>query len=331
MAASKFGSQFAARFAHSSYADGSWLPAQIEPVATLSLHPAAHVLHYASTCFEGLKAYRHADGSVHLFRLDRHVARMQRSAELLCLPVPPADHLASMIAGLVDKVRDEVPDYPSALYLRPVLVGVDPNIGSAAHPTRDALLYVLASPVGSYFAKGASTLRLLVETEHMRTTPEFGEVKTGGNYAAGLRRVVDARAAHGVDQVLFCPGGDVQETAAANFLLLNDKKVVTKRLDGSILPGITRASVLKLAGQAGYQVEERDIEVAEMLEWVKTGEAALSGTAAVLTPVGALVHDGREHPVGDGQAGRNTQRLCEVLMAIHGGRAADTHGWLTRV
>lgn len=329
--AGKFGSTFASQIARSRFRDGQWTQPERASLADLELHPAAHVLHYASTCFEGLKAYRHDDGTVRIFRLDRHVERMRNSARQLCLPEPDAALLHEMITGLVAAVRDEVPDYPAALYLRPVLLGLDPNIGSAARPSDEALLYVMASPVGDYFTAGDRALRLWVETERMRTTPEFGEVKTGGNYAAGLRLIRRARQQHDVDQVLFCPRGDVQETGAANFLLLDDQRVVTKRLDGSILPGVTRASLLEIARDAGYAVEERDLSVAEMLDFVAAGEAALSGTAAVLAPVGALVHEDGTQLVNGGIAGANTQRLQGFLTDIQSGRARDRFGWLTEV
>ncbi len=327
----QFGSQFSATVAHSAYTGGRWSAGELAPLAEFAMHPAAHVLHYGSTCFEGLKAYRHGDGSVHIFRLDRHVARLANSARLLCLPVPPADQLESMIRGLVETVRDDIPEYPSALYLRPLLFGTDANIGSAARPSNDATLYILASPVGEYFEKGEQALRLWVEDKQMRTSPHFGQVKTGGNYAAALAIVTAAKARYAVDQVLFCPGGDVQETAAANFLLIDDRQVVTKRLDGTILPGVTRASILELAADLGYTVEERDIGLEEVFAWVSQGEAALSGTAAVLTGVGMLLHDNDEHPVNGGQVGPNTIRLRQALMDIHSGRAPDRFGWLSAV
>lgn len=327
--AGKFGSSFASQVTTCRFADGRWSRPGLSALANLELHPAAHVLHYASTCFEGLKAYRHDDGAVRIFRLDRHVERMRNSAHQLCLPEPGTEMLDGMIRELVSAVRDEVPAYPAALYLRPMLLGMDPNIGSAARPSDEALLCVMASPVGDYFATGDRALRLWVEDKRMRTTPEFGEVKTGGNYAAALRQIRRARERHDVDQVLFCPGGDVQETGAANFLLIDDKRVVTKRLDGSILPGITRASVLDIARDAGYTVEERDISVAEMLAFVADGEAALSGTAAVLAPVGALVHEGGTQLVNGGSLGDNTRRLRDLLTDIQSGRADDRFGWLT--
>ena len=329
--ASAFGSRFVAHMTVSRYRGGKWSPAEVEPLAALELHPAAHGLHYGSTCFEGLKAYRHADGSVHVFRLDRHIERMRSSARLLCLPVPEPQLLADLVWRLVEASRAEVPPEPGSLYLRPVLAGDEPNIGGATSPASEALLYAIASPVGDYFAGGDRPLKLLIEDRAMRTTPEFGQVKTGGNYAAALGRMLAARREFDADQVLFCPGGDVQETGAANFLLIRDGAILTKPLDGSILPGVTRDSVLRLADAAGYRIDERNFGIAEMLDWIADGEAALSGTAVVLAGVGSLLHAGKAYPAGRGGVGAHTRRLREQLHAIRTGRASDTFGWLTRV
>jgi branched-chain amino acid aminotransferase len=299
------------------------------PVAPLSLHPFAHALHYGSACFEGLKAHRGVDGTVRLFRPDRHVARLQRTAELLCLPVPPAELLTEMLHTVVAANLAVVPAAPGALYLRPLLLGTEPNIGAAAAPSAEALLVVLASPVGDYFTGGDRALRLLLETDLPRTTPQFGEAKAGANYAMALGVTRRAKAEHGVDQVLFAPDGDVQETGAANFLLLDGARVVTRALDGSFLHGITRDSVLTLARDLGYAVEERTIAVDELLAW--TAEAALSGTAAVLTGVGTLVHAGREHRIGDGAVGPTTRRLRSALLAVQRAEAPDHHGWTVPV
>jgi branched-chain amino acid aminotransferase len=325
--AGSFGSTFAAHMTVSRYRDGEWSPARLSPLGALPLHPAAHGLHYGSTCFEGLKAYRRADGSVHIFRLDRHIERMRNSARLLCLPVPDPRLLEDIVCRLVEASRAEVPDEPSSLYLRPVLVGDEPNIGGATSPAAEALLYAIASPVGDYFGGGERPLKLLVE-DCMRTTPEFGQVKTGGNYASALRRVLAAKRDFGADQVLFCPGGDVQETGAANFLLIRDGAILTKPLDGSILPGVTRDSVLRLADAAGYRIEERNFSVEEMLDWIVDGEAALSGTAVVLAGVGSLVYGGAAYPASGGAIGPHTRKLREQLNAIRTGRAPDPSGWL---
>lgn len=326
-----FGSEFASKMAVSSHAGGAWSTMELVTTGDLDLHPGAHVLHYGSTCFEGLKAYRHAGDRIRIFRLDRHVERMRNSAEQLCLPLPDPALLETMICSLVDAVRAEVPEYPSALYLRPLLYGSDPNIGSAARPSEQAKLIVLASPVGNYFRAGERPLRLWIEDRHMRTTPGFGAVKTGGNYAAALRPFMTVKKQYNVDQILFCPDGDVQESGAANFLLIDSQRIVTKRLDGTILPGVTRASILELAREAGYQVEERDIALGEMLEFIKTGEAALSGTAAVLAGVGVIIYKGKERSVCNGGVGANTRRLRRALTDIQVGKAEDPFGWLVQV
>jgi branched-chain amino acid aminotransferase len=304
---------------------------ELRKTGTLEIHPAAHALHYGSTCFEGFKAYRHADGSVHIFRMARHIERMRRSAEALILPEPDPQLLASMVTTLIDRVRADVPEAPGALYLRPLLFGTMANIGAAATPSNEACLVVLASPVWDYFAGGIRPLKILVEEQAQRCAPHLGMVKTGGNYAAAMGPTLAARKAYGIDQVLFCPGGEVQETGASNFLLIRPGHILTRSLDPSFLHGVTRDSLLTLARDLGYRVEERVFSVDEMMDWVRTGEAALSGTAAVLSGVGTLVRNGNERPVSDGQVGPETLKLRAALVAIQQGTAPDSHGWLTRV
>lgn len=323
-----FGTDFADRMSISFYANGAWSPTRIQPLAPLELHPGAHVLHYSSSCFEGLKAFRWADGTARLFRLERHVERMRQSARLLCLPVPSAELLTSMILELVAECTDAIPSPPGAMYLRPTLIGTETNIGAAGTGSAQACLYVLASPVGDYFAGGSRPLRILVEDHQARATPNFGMAKTGANYASGLRHVVDARARWNADQVLFCPGGDVQETGASNFMLIDDTEILTKRLDSSYLHGVTRDSILVLARELGYRVVERDFSVEELLERASVAEAALSGTAAVLAGVGTLVHRGQEYRVLDGEVGANTRKLRGTLTDIQFGHASDPRGWL---
>lgn len=301
------------------------------PMGPIPMHPASHVFHYASTCFEGFKAYRWDDGKARVFRLGDHVARMQKSAESLRMPVPDADMLAQMVVDLVAEAVDEIPEPPASLYLRPTLIGTLQNIGAAAGATTEAMLFVIASPVGDYFSGGAKTLKLLIDDEHARTTDQLGSTKTGGNYAAALGPTLDAKAEFGVDQVLFCPNGNVQETGAANFLLISDSEVITKPLDSSFLHGITRDSILKLAADNGYQVSERNFTVDELKQLVQTHEAALSGTAATLSSVGSLIHHGEEIMVRDGGPGENTAKLCAALQNIQKGVAADDHNWLTAV
>jgi branched-chain amino acid aminotransferase len=254
---------------------------------------------------------------------------MRQSARQLVLPEPDPVQLAEMVRAVIKRCDDAVPEAPGALYLRPILFGTTANIGAAATPTAEASLIVLASPVWDYFSGGMKPLRILVDDENTRSAAQMGMVKTGGNYAAALGPTLRARAKYQVDQVLFCPGGQVQETGAANFLLIREGRVLTRSLDSTFLHGVTRDSLLTLARDLGYDVSERVFEVREMLDWVHTGEAALSGTAAVLAGVGTLIHRGAEHRVGNGEVGPLTRALRARLVAIQQGEAPDPHGWLT--
>jgi branched-chain amino acid aminotransferase len=326
-----FGTVLAPTMTLARFQKGEWGRFEVQPCGPIELHPAAHVLHYASTCFEGFKAYRWADGSINVFRMDRHIERMRQSARALILPEPDARQLEEMIRVTIDRNRDVVPQSPGSLYLRPILFGTTPNIGAASAPTADASLIVLASPVWDYFAGGMKPLRIYVEDVNARTATRTGQVKTGGNYAAALGPTIEARRKYNVDQVLFCPGGSVQETGASNFLLIRDGRVLTRSLDSTFLHGVTRDSLLALAREEGYRVEERVFDVAELLEWTRSGEAALSGTAVVLAGVGTLIHHGQEHRVGSGEVGPHTRKLRERLVSIQRGESPDTHGWTQRV
>lgn len=323
-----FGAVFTEKMALSRWDGTSWEEPHLEPVGPLPLHPASHVLHYSSSIFEGLKAHRGVNGDLRVFRLARHMERMQNSAELLCLPPPGPELLEKMIMDTVRAAAEAIPEPPGSLYLRPTLIGTEANVGAAAAPSKEALLYVLASPVGDYFSGGIRPLKVVVEEVRPRSTPTFGMAKTGANYAAALRLIVEAKQTHAADQVLFAPGGDVQETGAANFLLIDDDRVMTKPVDPSFLPGVTRDSVLAIAADLGYEVIEEHFTVEEMLKFAADGEAALSGTAALLAGVGTILHNGIDHQVGDGQVGPNTLRLRAELTSIQTGASPDLHGWI---
>ena len=326
-----FGTVLADHMSVASYRDGQWNAAELRPTGPIQISPAAHVLHYSSTCFEGFKAYRWDDESINVFRMGKHIERMRQSARALLLPEPPAAQLAEMIISVIDRCRAQVPEAPGALYLRPLLFGTLPNIGAAVTPATEASLIVLASPVWDYFTGGMKPLRIYIEENQTRTASHFGIVKTGGNYAAALGPTLAARKQYNADQVLFSPGGQVQETGAANFLLIRPGKILTRNLDPTFLHGVTRDSLLTMAREQGIKVEERPFEVAEMLEWVRDGEAALSGTAAVLAGVGTLIHRGQDHRVGSGEVGEETRRLRSALVAIQQGVTPDNRGWLQRV
>jgi branched-chain amino acid aminotransferase len=313
-----FGTVFMPQMIQARFADNSWSESALVPSDKIELHAGAHVLHYSSTCFEGLKAFRHEDGSVYIFRMDANIARMKQSSKLLNLPDFDESMLEQMIKDIVKEYADETPTPPGSMYIRPTHIGTEAAIGKAAAPSMSSLLYVLLSPVGDYFSGGATALRVLLEEDGMRCAPHMGMVKSGGNYASALGPILEARSEHQADQILFCPGGDVQETGAANFILIDGDEIITKALDAKDL---------------GMTVSERNFTVSELLERAaKPGtEAALSGTAAVLTSVGTLIHNDQEFKVGSGEPGEKVAKLRQALNDIQWGKSADTHGWLTKV
>jgi branched-chain amino acid aminotransferase len=328
-----FGSVFMPEMAISWFDGSGWSEAEMVSSDSIQLHPGAHVLHYASTCFEGLKAFRHKDGSVKIFRMDKNIERFAQSSHLLGLPALDKAATAKMITDIVSRYKDDVPAPPGSMYIRPTHIGTEPAIGKAAVPSITSCQYVLLSPVGDYFAGGDKALRLLLEDQGMRCPPHMGMIKSGGNYAGALQPIMKARAEVQADQVLFCPNGDVQETGAANFLLIDGNELITKALDESFLHGVTRDSILTIARDMGMDVQERELTLDELLERIKKPgcEAALSGTAAVLAPVGTMIHHGKEYDVGNGGIGETTLKLRRALNAIQWGESEDPYGWLTSI
>lgn len=330
---SAFGTVFMPEMAISWFDGSSWSASKVVPSDSLTLHPGAHVLHYSSTCFEGQKAFRHADGSVHIFRIDRNIERMAKSSRLLGLPEIDQEQLSRMITDLVAHFAKDVPAAPGSMYIRPTHIGTEAAVGKAGHSSASSCLYVLLCPVGDYFEGGDRALRLFVEDKNMRCPPHMGQVKSGGNYAAALYPTHIAEEKYKCDQVLFAPGGDVEETGASNFLLIDGNEIITKNLDASFLHGVTRESILTLARDMGMKVSERAFTVDELLERCAHAdcEAALSGTAAVLAPVGSLIHDDKEYKIGNGGIGEKTLKLRKALNDIQWGLAEDKYGWMTRV
>ncbi|MCP4879626.1 MAG: branched-chain amino acid aminotransferase [Gammaproteobacteria bacterium] len=329
-----FGTVFTDEMTISWYDGTAWDAHKFVPSHSLNIHPAAHVLHYSSTCFEGLKAFRHPDGSIKLFRMDQNIERFAQSSRILHLPAIDITHTRQMIIDAVTKYADQVPEPPGSLYVRPTHMGTEPAVGKAAAPSNTSVQYILLSPVGDYFSGGGEVaLRVLLDAEGMRCAPHMGMVKSGGNYASALDPIMRAKAELNAAQVLFCPDGDVQETGAANFILIDGNEVITKALDETFLHGVTRDSILTLAKDRGMNVQERNLSVDELLERAaKPGcEAALSGTAAVLTSVGTLIYKGQEYQVGSGRPGQVTQALRKALNDIQWGLADDKHNWLTNI
>ncbi|MBM6550848.1 branched-chain amino acid aminotransferase [Marinomonas ostreistagni] len=328
-----FGSVFMPNMALATFENNQWSESQIVASDSISLHPGAHVLHYSSTCFEGLKAFRHEDGSVHVFRMDQNVERFAQSSRLLSLPEVNKEQLSQMIADIVAEYAADVPTPPGSMYIRPTHIGTEAAVGKAAAPSDSSMMYVLLSPVGDYFAGGARPLRLLLDETGQRCAPHMGMIKSGGNYASALQPTLEAKAQYQADQILFCPNGYITETGAANFLLVDGNEIITKALDSSFLHGVTRSSILQIAKDLGMTVSEREVSVEELLERAKKPgvEAMLSGTAAVLTSVGTFIYNGEDIKVGDGEIGPMAQKLRQALNDIQWGKAPDTHGWLTKI
>ncbi len=324
-----FGSIFSDSMAVCDFDGNEYTYKGVEPFAPFEVHPGAHTLHYSSNCFEGLKAHRQQDGSIKIFRLSDHAQRFCQSIAHLNVTAPPAELVENIIADTVAANADDTPTQPGSLYVRPVFFGTLPIIGAASAPTANAKICVMTSPVGDYFKGGILPLSLYVEQNMQRTTSSFGMVKGGANYALALGPTLVAKQTHGVDQVLFANNNDVTETGAANFFLVDDKTLITRHLDESFLHGITRASIITLAQELGYEVQERTITIAELKNW--QGEAFLSGTAAVIAPVCKLIFDDETVDYSGGKPGHNTLKLRQALTSIQAGLAKDNHGWLTPI
>lgn len=318
--AAAFGTVFGEHLPIARFDGQAWGTMEVVPTQSVSFGVATHCLHYASECFEGLKAHKQVDGSIKAFRAEKNFARLQASAECLYLPVPPTELLEELVAAAISANASVVPDSPGSLYLRPNLLGTDLNIGAASKPSKTAALYVLASPVGAYLPP--HMLRIVVESAIPRTTPQFGRVKCGANYAMALGVIRKAAEEHDADQVLFAPGGFIEETGAANFVLLEEGRLITSPLSDSFLHGVTRDSLLQLARSLDWQVEERPVSVEELVEWCKRpgAEAGLAGTAAILGGVGTLIVKGEEIQVGTGKSGPATEKLRGMLTEIQVGK-----------
>ena len=318
--------------------DTGWHDAKVMPYGPISLDPAAAVLHYGQEIFEGIKAYRHADGSVWTFRPDANGARLQRSAARLALPQLPVELFTESLKQLVALDQAWVPDQDEAsLYFRPFMIGDEAFLG--VRGAQQATYYVIASPAGPYFAKGVAPVSIWLSTEYARAAKGgTGAAKCGGNYAASLLPQQKAQE-QGCSQVLFLDpehGKYLEELGGMNVFLVYgaENKLVTPALSGSILEGITRESILQLARDRGMVVEERQIAIDEWKDGVASGaitEVFACGTAAVVTPIGQLKGEG--FSVGDinAPAGEVTMSLRKELTDIQYGRQPDRHGWLVRL
>ena len=313
-----------------------WTNARIVPFENLSIHPASTVLHYGSEIFEGLKAYRRADGKVQLFRPIENIRRMNRSAERLCLPELPEEEALEALLKFVEVEQDWTPSSDgTSLYLRPFLFGNDESLG--VHAVANATFVIIASPVGSYYPEGINPVKIMIEAEDVRAVKGgTGYAKCGGNYAAS-NRAGERAAQQGYSQVLWLDGVEgkyIEEVGAMNVMFKIDGEVVTPMLSGSILPGITRMSCLEVLRSQGYKVSERLLSIDELEEAMENGkleEAWGCGTAAVISPIGELCYKGKKYAVNNGEIGETTQFLYDTLTGIQWGKIEDKFGWVVEL
>jgi branched-chain amino acid aminotransferase len=317
-------------------ADG-WQDAAIVPYGPFALDPATAVLHYAQEIFEGLKAYKHANGGVYTFRPNKNAERFARSARRLALPELPAADFLNSIDSLIAADAGWVPSSgEQSLYLRPFMFASEAFLG--VRPAKRVTYCCIASPAGAYFSSGVHPVKIWISTAYTRASPGgTGAAKCGGNYAASLIAQQEA-AEHGCDQVMFADAAEhawLEELGGMNvYLVTADHELVTPELTGTILEGVTRDSILTLAADFGLTPVERRIGVAELLEGVSSGdvtEVFACGTAAVITPIGSLHTADKVYAVGSEQTGETTAALRKNLLDIQYGRAEDTYGWLRRV
>ncbi len=320
-----------------NYTEGKgWHDARIEPYGNISLAPSAMVFHYGQEMFEGLKAYRGDDDKIYLFRPDMNAKRANASNERLCIPEIPEDVFVDAVKAVVDIDRDWVPsDEGTSLYIRPFVIATDEFLGVA--PSKTYMFIIVLSPSGAYYESGLAPVGIWIEDEYVRAVKGgMGFAKTGGNYAASLIAQVKAHDS-GYSQVLWLDGVErkyIEEVGAMNIMFKIAGKVVTPALNGSILPGITRNSIINVCKAWGYEVEERKISVDEVVEAAKNGtleEVWGTGTAAVVSPVGKLRYVDDVMTIGDGGIGELTQKLYDELTGIQWGKREDPYGWRVEV
>ncbi len=328
-----FGKVFTDHMFIMNYTEGKgWHDARIVPYGPISLDPSAMVFHYGQEMFEGLKAYKGKDGKARLFRPDMNAKRANASNERLCIPQIPEEDFVDAIKALVKVDEDWIPTAEgTSLYIRPFVIATDEFLGVA--PSKTYLFIIILAPSGAYYASGLAPVGIWIEDEYVRAVKGgIGYAKTGGNYAASLAAQVKAHD-DGYSQVLWLDGVErkyIEEVGAMNIFFKIDGKIVTPMLNGSILPGITRNSVINLCKSWGMEVEERRISVDELLEAQKTGkleEVFGTGTAAVISPVGKLRYKDEVMTIGDGGIGKTSQKIYDTVTGIQWGTVEDPFGW----
>jgi branched-chain amino acid aminotransferase len=309
---------------------------RVVPYGNFSMDPASAVFHYGQEIFDGLKAFRTADGRVRLFRADRHCRRLSEGASRLCMPAVDPELMMDLLKALVRADRDWVPGAPgTSLYLRPTLIATEPFLG--VRPSKKYSFFIIASPVGPYQGTTFAPAKIWIEDRFVRAAPGgLGAVKAGANYVASLLAAEEAKK-RGFDQVLWTDATEhrhLEEVGTMNMVVVIADEVITPALDGTILGGVTRDSVLTLCREWGLRVAERRLTIDELLQAEhdhRLSEMFGCGTAAVITPVGQLGWKDRTVIINGGQPGKLAERLFLAITDVQYGRAADSHGWITEI
>ncbi|UYP45163.1 Putative branched-chain-amino-acid aminotransferase [Candidatus Lokiarchaeum ossiferum] len=331
-----FGKIFSDHMLIMHYKDGQWGPVEIKPYGNLELDPACCSLHYGQLIFEGMKCYSTKEG-LQLFRPRENFKRMNRSAERMVMAQIDIDIVMEGLKELLRIEKDWVPTSKgTALYIRPTMIGSEAFLG--VHPSNEYIFYIIVGPVGAYYAEGFAPIKIMVEDKYVRAVAGgVGNAKTAGNYAASMKSGLEA-AKKGFSQVLWLDGKErkyVEEVGAMNMMFVLDGKVITAALDeGSILPGITRDSVIQLLKKKGIPVEERKLSIDEVIAGAKDGklsEAFGTGTAAVISPVGSITYKDQTYEINNNKIGKITQELYDELTGIQTGDLEDTFGWVEKV
>lgn len=310
-----------------------WHDAAIIPYQDFSLDPAAMVLHYGQAIFEGLKAYYGRNDAVHLFRPHANLERMNKSATRMCMPTLPVDDVFAAMRQLILIDKEWIPRSPGAtLYIRPTMIASEAGLG--VRPAKEYLFFIIMSPVGAYYPEGFNPVKIYVTDKYVRAVPGgVGNAKTAGNYAASIMAAVEAQQ-KGFTQVLWLDAIErkyIEEVGTMNIFFVIGDEIITPPLTGSILPGITRDSVLRIVKDWGLKVTERPISIDEVFEANSRGtlrEIFGTGTAAVISPVGSLHYKGKECVINQGKTGDLSQRLFDEIQALQFGKKPDPYGWV---
>ncbi len=332
-----FGHYFTDHMFILDYTDGiGWHDGRIIPYQPISLDPSAMIFHYGQSVFEGLKAYVTVDNDILLFRPDRNFNRLNNSNDRLCIPKIDEEYALEALKQLVNIDRDWVPNAPgTSLYIRPFIIATEANLG--VHPSKKYHFIIIMSPSGSYYKEGINPVKIMVEQQFVRAVRGgTGEAKTGGNYASALKGQ-EIASKEGYAQTLWLDGKEnryVEEVGSMNIFFKINGTVITPELNGSILPGITRDSMIQVLKSKNIPVEERRISIDEVVEAHNNGtleEVFGTGTAAVISPVGELKYLNEKYIINKGEIGEVSQMLYNTLTGIQNGSIEDTFGWTIRL